>query len=97
MRPQGEVRSAVLAVIRERGPLPMRDVAHAAQVSYQDAKNTLKRCVQAQQLVVAGRERREHSTSWVQLYDIAPPATEIEPRHGHGWVQLGRIIAGWAR
>lgn len=96
-RPQGEVRAAVLAAIRERGPLPMREVAHAAQLSYADAKRTVSRCVQAHQLVVAGREKREHSTSWVQLYDIAPPPPDIEPRHGHGWVDLGRIVAGWAR
>lgn len=97
MRPQGDVRAAVLAAIAERGPLPMREVAHAAQVSYADAKRTLSRCVQARQLVVAGRVKAAHSTNWVQLYDVAPPQPEIEPRHGHGWVALDRVVAGWAR
>jgi hypothetical protein len=97
MRPQGEIRLAVLAAIRERGPLPLREVAAAAQVSYADAKRTVSRCVQAQQLVVAGREKPANSRAWKQIYDIAPPPAPIEPRHGHGWVDLGRAVAGWAR
>lgn len=97
-RPQGEVRAAVLAAIRDRGPLPMREVAHAAQVSYADAKRTLGRCVQARQLVVAGHERQAHCTRWVRLYDLAPESdADTQPRHGHGWVDLGRIVQGWAR
>lgn len=77
--------------------MSMREVAQAAQVSYADTKRTLSRCVQARQLVEVGREKREHSTSWIRLYDVAPPPPEIEPRHGHGMVDIQRIIAGWAR
>lgn len=97
MRPQGEIRQVVLATIREHGPLPMRDVASVAQVSLADAKRTISRCLQARQLVVAGREKPANSKRWTQIYDIAPPPPPIEPRHGHGWVDLGRIVDGWAR
>lgn len=97
MRPQGEIRAAFLAEIREHGPMAMRDLATRVQVSPRDAKLTLSRILQARQLVVSGREKRAHCTRWVQLYDLPPPPPEIEPRHAEGWVPLSRAIAGWAR
>ena len=97
-RPHGEVRQAIVAAIQQQGPMALRELASASQVGYRDAKRTLTRCVQAGQLVVVGKEKREHSKNWVSVYDVAPPPEpEVEARHGHGWVDLGRIVAGWAR
>ena len=99
MRPQGEVRSAIVAAIRGRGPMALRDAAHGAQVGYGVAKVALSRCVAAGQLVVAGQERREHSKNWVRLYDVPEPAPAEVPteRHGCGWVDLGEVMQVWGR
>lgn len=99
-RPVGEIRNLMLSALREQGrPLPMRDLAEMTQVGYRAASFTLKRCVAGGQVVKAGAEKRAHSKKWVVLFDLAP---EPEPdadgvRHGHGWVDLGRVVADWAR
>lgn len=98
-RPVGEIRNLMVSALREQGPLPMRDLAAITQVGYDAARWTLKRCVGNGVVVKAGAEKRAHSKKWVVLYDLAP---EPEPdangvRHGHGWVDLGRVVADWAR
>ncbi len=99
-RPVGEIRSLMVSALREQGPLPMRDLAAITQVGYDAARWTLKRCVASGVVVKAGQEKRAHSKNWVTLYDVAPEPDQQqsdESRHGHGWVDLGRCIAGWAR
>ena len=99
-RPAGEIRTLIVDTLRERGPLALRDLTAATQVGYQPALKTVSRCVASGVLVKAGQEKRSHSKNWVTLYDVAPepePQQAGEPRHGHGWVDLGRCIAGWAR
>lgn len=90
----------MVSTLRERGPMALCDLAAATQVGYQPALKTISRCVASGVLVKAGKERRAHSKNWVTLYDVAPepdPADTKDSRHGHGWVDLGRCIAGWAR
>lgn len=90
----------MVSTLREQGPLAMRDLAERTQVGYDAARWTIKRCVAAGVIVKAGQDKREHSKKWVLLYDVAPepdPADTKDSRHGHGWVDLGRCIAGWAR
>lgn len=78
--------------------MALRELAAVTQVGYDDARWKLKQCVKSGAVVVAGQEKRPHSKNWVRLYDVAPEPTEAdESRHGHGWVDLGRIVAGWAR
>lgn len=99
-RPPGEIRQLMVSALRQQGPMALRDLAAATQVGYQPALKTVSRCVAAGVLVVAGQEKRPHSKNWVRLYDVAPDPEQAkpdEPRHGHGWVDLGRIVAGWAR
>lgn len=97
-RPPGEIRQAMVSALRQQGPMALRDLAAVTQVGYQPALKTVSRCVASGVLVVAGQEKRPHSKNWVRLYDVAPEPTEAdESRHGHGWVDLGRIVAGWAR
>ena len=99
-RPAGEIRTLMVTALREQGPMALRDLAAVTQVGYTPALKTISRCVAAGVLVKAGQEQRAHSKNWVTLYDVAPepdPATADDSRHGHGWVDLGRCIAGWAR
>jgi hypothetical protein len=97
-RPPGEIRQLMVSALRQQGPMALRDLAAHTQVGYDSARWTLKRCVSAGVLVKAGAEKRPHSKNWVTLYDVAPePDQQPEPRHGPGWVDLGRIVAGWAR
>ena len=97
-RPPGEIRQVLLDTLRAKGPMALRDLAAATQVGYQPALKTLRRCLKSGVLIEAGQEKREHSKRWVKLYDLAPePTPGDDSRHGHGWVDLGRCIAGWAR
>ena len=96
-RPVGEIRTLMVSALREQGPMALRDLAAVTQVGYTPALKTISRCVAAGVLVKAGQEKRAHSKNWVTLYDVAPEPQADEPRHGHGWVDLGRIVAGWAR
>lgn len=97
-RPPGEIRQLMVSALRQQGPMALRDLAAVTQVGYTPALKTISRCVAAGVLVKAGQEKRAHSKNWVTLYDVAPePEPQAEPRHGHGWVDLGRIVAGWAR
>lgn len=97
-RPPGEIRQLMVSALRQQGPMALRDLAAHTQVGYTPALKTISRCVAAGVLVKAGQEKRAHSKNWVTLYDVAPePEPQAEPRHGHGWVDLGRIVAGWAR
>ena len=100
MRPHGEVRSAIVAAVRERGPMALREIAHTAQIGYVATKWTLGRCVEAGQLVVAGQERREYSKNWVRLYDVPEPvegdsADDAASTHDGGLMVLSAALASW--
>lgn len=95
-RPAGEVRAVIVRTLREAGPMAQRDLALQAQIGVQAVRRTVDNMVRSGALVVAGQEKRAHSRKWVALYDLAPPQDD-GTRHGHGWVDLGRIVGGWAR
>lgn len=97
-RPAGEVRSVILATVRESGPMAQRDLALHAQIGIDAVRRTVDNLVRSEALVVVGQEKREHSRKWVALYDLPPePSPDDGSRRGHGWVDLARCIQGWAR
>lgn len=102
MRPAGtvgEVREALLCAARvlaqpNRAPTLQELSAHA-QVGRVAAMNTVKNMTRAGDLVIVRRRWVAHSAKPVAEYAPADAVDEI--RHGHGWVDLGRCVAGWAR
>lgn len=96
-RPQGEIRTLMVSALRERGPMPMRDLAQRTQIGYSAARWTIARCVAAGVLVKAGQEKRAHSRKWVALYDVQADGSAGAGDHGAPWTDLGRCISAWAR
>jgi len=102
MRPAGtvgEVRQALLAAAQSlcqphRSPT-LQDLAAQAQVGRVAAMNTVKNMVRAGDLVIVRRRWVAHSAKPVAEY--APATAPDDCRHGHGWVDLGRCVQGWAR
>lgn len=97
-RPAGEVRAVIVRKLREAGPMSQRDLALSAQIGTAAVRRTVDNMLRSEALVVAGVDKQPHSRRWVRLYDLAPePAADDGSRHGHGWVDLARIVQGWAR
>lgn len=108
MRPAGEISLALLKAAGElctpeRAPT-VRELAHHAQVGEKAAVSTVKDLKRAGKLRIATdkdgnpRKRRvEHCRKPVAEYEPAPDLLDPDSRHGHGWVQLDRCVAGWAR
>ena len=105
-RPTGEVsqallRSAELLATPERAPT-MRELAMHACVGLEAANATVKNLKRHGKLVPVRLRQVRNRTRPVAEYAPAPDpqADQVagdEPRHGHGWVDLGRCVAGWAR
>ena len=98
-RPSGEIRQALMQAARtqvrpHRGPTLM-ELASAAQVGRVAAMNTVKNMVRSGELEIVRRRWVAHSAKPVAEY--APADAPEDCRHGHGWVDLGRCVAGWAR
>lgn len=98
-RPVGEIRQALMHSARaqvqpNRGPT-LLELASGAQVGRVAAMNTVKNMVRAGELQIVRRRWVAHSAKPVAEY--APADAPDECRHGHGWVDLGRCVAGWAR
>lgn len=95
----GEVRQALLfaarALVQPHCAPTLQDLAAQAQVGRVAAMNTVKNMVRAGDLVIVRRRWVAHSAKPVAEY--APANAPAECRHGHGWVDLGRCVAGWAR
>lgn len=95
----GEVRQALLQAatdLVEPGRAPtLQDLAAKALVGRVAAMNTVKNMVRDGDLVIVRRRWVAHSARPVAEY--APATAPIECRHGHGWVDLGRCVHGWAR
>lgn len=102
MRPAGtvgEIRKCLLEaastlVEPHRAPILLELAAHA-KVGRVAAMNTVKNMVRAGDLVVVRHRWVAHSAKPVAEY--APRNAPDDCRHGHGWVDLGRCVAGWAR
>ena len=95
----GEVRQALLsaaqALVQPHRAPTLQDLAAQAQVGRVAAMNTVKNMVRSGDLVIVRRRWVAHSAKPVAEY--APADAQADCRHGHGWVDLGRCVAGWAR
>lgn len=102
MRPVGsvgEARSALLesatALVQpHRAPI-LQELAAHSHVGRVAAMNTVKNMVRAGDLVIVRQRWVAHSAKPVAEY--APATAAEDCRHGHGWVDLGRCVSGWAR
>lgn len=95
----GEVRQCLLLAAVElvqpnRAPI-LQELAGHAQVGRVAAMNTVKNMVRSGDLVIVRRRWVAHSAKPVAEY--APASASDNCRHGHGWVDLGRCMSGWAR
>ena len=105
-RPTGEVSQALLRAAAElqtaeRAPT-MRELAHHAMVGVESANVAVKNLKRTGRLLQVRLRNVPHRSRPVAEYAPAPDpqADQVagdEPRHGHGWVDLGRCVAGWAR
>lgn len=102
MRPEGtvgEVRQALLAaaesLVQPHQAPTLQDLAAHAQVGRVAAMHTVKNMVRAGELVIVRRRWVAHSAKPVAEY--APATAQDDCRHGHGWADLGRCMAGWAK
>ncbi len=108
MRPSGEIRNAILGAALELvpptaladpgAPRPtMREMAHLACVGVDAASQTVKNMTRAGQLRQVGVRRVDYCNRPVAVYEPNTVAANSEHRAGDGWVDLGRIVGGWAR
>lgn len=108
MRPAGEISMALLRAAGElftpERAATVRELAHHAQVGEKAAVQTVKDLKRAGKLRLAtdadGKPRRrrvEHCRKPVAEYELAPRLLDPDARHGEGWMDLGRIVGGWAR
>ena len=106
MRPASETHLALLqaahAIRMERAAsgqgATLLEMAHRAQVGYKVARALVPKLKARGQLLVVGERRVDYRNRPVAEY--APAQFDdgaAECRHGHGWVDLGRCISGWAR
>jgi len=108
MRPAGEISRALLwaaseLATPERAPT-LRELAHKAQVGEAAALTTVKNLTRAGKLRRAcdvhgqPRERQvDYRNKPVAEYEPVSAPLDPDSRHGAGWVDLGRIVGGWAR
>ena len=88
------MRAAKEQVQPHRGPT-LLELASAAQVGRVAAMNTVKNMVRDGELQIVRRRWVAHAAQPVAEY--APADAPEDCRGGHGWVDLGRCVAGWAR
>lgn len=101
MRPSGtygEVRAALMKALEAKGPLTIRDAAASSQVGLAAARAAIANAVRSGDVRECGSAKPAKGTKWQTIYEVCPePEPEDECRHGHGWVDLGRVVGGWAR
>ena len=93
MKPAGEVHQALMKAAQElsaqgRGAT-LAELAERACVGRQVARDMVPKLKSRGCLQIVDYRNRP-----VAEY---APVPEIESRAGHGWVDLGRCVAGWAR
>lgn len=85
----------------EREPMTVRAAAQRSQVGLTAARRTIANAVRSGTVRECGRSKAAHGTAWEVIYELVPPPDPPEPdddhRAGHGWLDLGRIVGGWAR
>jgi len=108
MRPAGDVRQALLSAASQlvtpevlqdpQAPRPtLREIAHKAQVGLEVATTTIKNMSRAGQLHQVRKRRVDYCNRPVAEYEPVTRPLDPDARHGEGWVDLGRIVGGWAR
>lgn len=108
MRPAGEVRTALLDAAMElaspdvladpSAPRPtLREIAHHACVGVDAASETIKNMTRAGQLRQVRTRKVNYCNKPVAEYEPVTSEEMSEHRAGEGWVDLGRIVCGWAR
>lgn len=80
-----------------QGPLTIRDAAASSQVGLTAARAAIANAVRSGAVRECGSAKPAKGTKWQTIYEIAPEPEPDECRHGHGWVDLGRVVCGWAR
>ena len=85
----------------ERAPT-RREIAAHLMLSTREIKTPIDNLRRTGRLLPVRLRTVAHRTRPVAEYAPAPDpqADQVagdEPRHGHGWVDLGRWVAGWAR
>jgi len=99
MRPAGsygEVRAALMQQLQAE-PSTIRAAAQRSQVGLDAARRTIANAVRAGSVRECGQARPARGTRWEAIYELAPEPEPAEHRAGQGWVDLGRIVGGWAR
>lgn len=100
-RPPGEIRSAVLDVIRS-GPCTLVDIVQRANVGYDAARYTVQNAVRGGAVHVCGHEKRPHAKRWLAIYEVAeePEQHGLHVVGGDGFnvefEQLGSAMRAWS-
>lgn len=97
----GEIRNAVIQAVRHivaesqpgRGAT-LAEIAERSGVGQDALRNNLPKIKASGALQIVGYRRVGYRNRPVAEY---APAQPIESRAGHGWVDLGRCVSGWAR
>lgn len=104
-RPTGEISQALVQAANdlftpERAPTS-RELAARAMVGVQAANSSIRDLRRSGRLLPVRLRTVAHRTRPVNEYapadKVQPPAAADDSRHGHGWVDLGRCLQGWAR
>lgn len=101
MRPSGsygEVRAALMRQLQAE-PLTIRAAAQRSQVGLTAARRTIANAVRSGTVRECGTAKSARGTAWEVIYELAPlpEPQDDDNRAGHGWVDLGRVVGGWAR
>lgn len=91
MRPQGEVRMAVVSCIQTQ-PSTLREIVSRANVGYGKARQALDAAVRSGQIAVAGTRREPHSKRPVAVYETAEVLDDLA-----AWQDVHDVFSAWAR
>lgn len=100
MRPSGtygEVRAALMKALQTNGPQTIREAAACSNVGLAAARAAIANAVRSGAVRDCGSAKPAKGTKWQTIYEVAPEPEPDECRHGHGWVDLGRVVGDWAR
>lgn len=108
MRPAGEVRQALMdatlqlvppeVMLDPQAPRPtLREIAYKACVGIDVATTTIKNMARSGRLRQVRTRRVDYCNKPVAEYEPVLMDQASDCRHGQGWVDLGRIVGGWAR
>jgi len=101
VRPAGDVSTALLAaagaLARDDYAPTVRELASHTGVGLSAATTTVKNLSRAGKLRQARMRRVDYRARPVAEWEPAPASAASDHRAGHGWVDLGRIVGGWAR